>query len=232
MTRTVVMCLALLILSQPIEAQVSTAAQDVRPGQTGGTFDHDETREFSLRPIAGSWRMVGKHDSVPLEERLHGGKVGCTERGEWDLLYLCSRDDRPLILDSSSELRLDFLGSPVVRLDERSRRSLVGGGIVGGMVGLGVGIAAGMTRFQVSDCDLACFGDVFSIVIIAESLGVARGVHLADGREGSFGRRALVSTGVGLVGAGAAFYGGGPVLLLIPVVQTWLLAGHRVGAGS
>lgn len=77
--------------------------------------------------------------------------------------------------------------------------TLAMGGLVGGGVGMFVGMFAGaaLDGPPPEDCIDFCFGPglVYG-TLLGEALGVAAGVHLANGRHGSLSRGALTSAGI------------------------------------
>jgi peptidoglycan/LPS O-acetylase OafA/YrhL len=95
------------------------------------------------------------------------------------------------------------------------------GGVVGGGAGLVVGALAGawLERPAYEDCLGICIGWGTVIGGLAgEALGLALGVHLANGRRGSLPLGMLTSAGILTVGA----IGGNnipPMLLIVPVTQ-------------
>jgi hypothetical protein len=99
--------------------------------------------------------------------------------------------------------------------------TLIMGGVAGGTLGF---IAGGLIGSVLDgppddDCSEICFGDaVIPGVLIGEALGLALGVHLANGRRGSFPTGALVSAGILAVGV-AGMLEEPEIVFLIPVGQ-------------
>ena len=105
------------------------------------------------------------------------------------------------------------------------------GGVVGGAAGL---FAGGMVGAAMeSDChcdDLALAGIVYG-GLIGESVGLALGTHLGDGRGGNFALDLLTSAaGAGLGLALAAGENGGAALISVAALQVVLVAAVEVGA--
>jgi hypothetical protein len=103
----------------------------------------------------------------------------------------------------------------------RSPELLALGGIVGGGVGMFAGMLGGalLDGEPDEDCIDFCFGPGLILGTLAgEALGVAAGVHLANGRRGSLPVGALTSAGILAVGLVA----GNDVpemLVVVPVSQ-------------
>ena len=96
---------------------------------------------------------------------------------------------------------------------------LVMGGILGGAAGLAAGAMVGR---QIGDegCEDCWADEVFWGAVVGASVGLATGVHLANGRRGSLANAALASLVIGAGGLLAAGLADGPALLLaIPIFQ-------------
>lgn len=121
-----------------------------------------------------------------------------------------SLDQPPTVTDRSSRAFPSREGPPAL---------LVGGGVLGGVAGLFAGAVVGgwLTEHDCEDCGLA--GVVYG-GIAGWSVGIPMGVHMVNGRRGSYGRSLLASLGIGTVGLAAAFAtNSGAVLLTVPVAQ-------------
>jgi hypothetical protein len=111
---------------------------------------------------------------------------------------------------------------PTVQPEDRRPPELLAlGGVAGGGGGLVVGALVGtlLERPAYEDCMGICIGWGTVIGGLAgEALGLALGVHLANGRRGSLPLGMLTSAGILTVGA----IGGNnipPMLLIVPVTQ-------------
>lgn len=113
---------------------------------------------------------------------------------------------------------------PVPAVQPERRRSpelLALGGVVGGGAGLVAGALAGawLQGSKDPDCIDFCIGwEPIVGALAGEALGLALGVHLANGRRGSLPLGMLTSAGILTVGA----IGGNnvpPMLLIVPVTQ-------------
>lgn len=100
--------------------------------------------------------------------------------------------------------------------------ALLAGAGAGAAGGLGVGLGA----VALSSCKgEGCTGPFIMGLIVGETLAIPLGVHLSEGRRGSYGLAALASTAVAIAGLGALAVVGdsGPtaqgIALIVPLVQ-------------
>lgn len=103
----------------------------------------------------------------------------------------------------------------------RSPEVLALGGVVGGGVGMFAGMFAGalLDGPADEDCIDFCFGPGLILGTLAgEALGIAAGVHLANGRRGSLPKSALTSAGILAVGL-VAGNNVPEMLVVVPVSQ-------------
>jgi hypothetical protein len=131
------------------------------------------------------------------------------------------RDRTPDAAAPSPSLRPPRAPAPRPMLQRRASTGwLVAGGALGGGVGtiVGMGVGALVDGPADDDCIDFCFGPglVFG-TLAGEVLGIAAGVHLANGRGGSLPMDALASAGILVVGGWAS--GGDELLLVVPVGQ-------------
>lgn len=96
---------------------------------------------------------------------------------------------------------------------------------VGGVVGGGVGLAGGLLIGALvdgppeADCIIYCFSPAMVVGALAgEALGIAAGVHLANGRDGSLLLGTAASSGILLLGFVAGLEAPG-IGLIIPIGQ-------------
>lgn len=102
---------------------------------------------------------------------------------------------------------------------EADTGTLVIGGLLGGLGGLYAGalLGANLGGQNCEDCGLA---EAFYGAAIGSALGIAGGVHLANGRQGSFGHSALAT--LAIAGGGilaATTTGEAAILLAVPIGQ-------------
>jgi len=97
--------------------------------------------------------------------------------------------------------------------------ALVAGGLLGGAVGVFTGAAVGGKATE-DDCeDCALVGVVYGGVAGGSAL-LPLGVHIANGRRGSYARSLLASLAIGGAGLGAALATGeGGIMFVVPVLQ-------------
>lgn len=105
---------------------------------------------------------------------------------------------------------------------------LASAGVVGGIVGfVAGGFVVGSALAGVTDCEgdgLCGLGNFLYGGLFGESLGLAAGIHLANGRRGKWHHAAAASLAVAALGVGVAAALDEPaVLLAVPVGQ--LMAG-------
>lgn len=103
----------------------------------------------------------------------------------------------------------------------RSTPALVVGGVLGGGVGMIAGMLAGglMDGPPDEDCIDFCFGPGLILGILGgEALGIAAGVHLANGRDGSLPIGMLTSAGILVLGLLAA-QDAPSLILALPIAQ-------------
>ena len=102
---------------------------------------------------------------------------------------------------------------------EASPALLVGSGVLGGVAGLFTGAIVGgrLTEHDCEDCGLA--GVVYGGVM-GWSAGIPLGVHMANGRRGSYGLSLLSSLAIGGLGLPVASEtNSGVPMLSVPVLQ-------------
>lgn len=99
------------------------------------------------------------------------------------------------------------------------------GGLAGGALGAGVGFLAGLAANGSCEGDEVCVLPAFAGAILGETLGLPLGVHVAEGRRGSYPLGALASVGVTAAGLGLMSLVGdsGPpaqgIAVMVPVAQ-------------
>ncbi len=99
------------------------------------------------------------------------------------------------------------------------------GGLAAGAVGAGLGFLGGLAAYSACEGDEVCLLPALAGAIIGETLALPLGVHLAEGRRGSYPLGALASAGVAAAGLGAMALVGnsGPpaqgIAVMIPVAQ-------------
>ena len=121
-----------------------------------------------------------------------------------------SLDQPPPVTDLSTRAFPRREGSPAL---------LVGGGVLGGVAGLFTGAIVGgrLTEHDCEDCGIV--GVVYG-GIAGWSAGIPLGVHLANGRRGSYGLSLLSSLAIGGLGlAVASETNSGLPMLSVPVLQ-------------
>ncbi len=114
-------------------------------------------------------------------------------------------------------------GLSPLQVDSTSVAPEVFAGVLAGAGGLVLGGLFGFAAENALRCD--AHGDFCGLsgmvvgALLGESLALPLGVHLAAGRQGSYPRAALVSVGVGILGASLALPTGGLSIMLVPLVQ-------------
>ncbi|HEU0076423.1 MAG TPA: hypothetical protein VFQ76_02165 [Longimicrobiaceae bacterium] len=166
--------------------------------EAGGTLHRADVNE--VVPVPGT--------SIPSGERLL--------RREWVPSFeAAGRFDAGALTGRGSPGYAGGLGRPVL------------GGIAGGALGAGVGFLGGLTAARTCEGDEICLLPAMAGAVVGETLGVPLGVHLAEGRRGSYPLAALASVGVTAVGLGAmaAVDNTGAsaqgIAILVPVAQLW-----------
>ncbi|HEX2091714.1 MAG TPA: hypothetical protein VHG28_04895 [Longimicrobiaceae bacterium] len=111
---------------------------------------------------------------------------------------------RPAPLPPAHAARVSLPAAALDRGDGASLPLLAVGGVVGGTVGVFVGAVAGMyTACAPRPDEEGCFlRGLMPGVVAGESLLLPVGVHLVNGRRGSFGLSLLASAGLGAAGWG------------------------------
>ena len=99
------------------------------------------------------------------------------------------------------------------------------GGIAAGALGAGVGFLGGLAAYGACEGDEICLSPALAGAIVGETLALPLGVHLAEGRRGSYPLGALASAAVTAAGLGAMSLvgdSGAPaqgIAVLVPVAQ-------------
>lgn len=108
------------------------------------------------------------------------------------------------------------------------------GGVLGGAAGFFAGAMVGGSvenRFFPCHCDDPGLMGVLWGAAIGESVGLAVGAHVGNGRRGNLGEDLVASLGMGAVGIAVAFGVGEAGLLFVPVVQVVAVATTELTAG-
>jgi hypothetical protein len=99
------------------------------------------------------------------------------------------------------------------------------GGLAAGALGAGLGFLGGLAAYSACEGDEVCLLPALAGAIIGETLALPLGVHLAEGRRGSYPLGALASAGITAAGLGAMSLvgnSGAPaqgIAVMIPVAQ-------------
>lgn len=121
-----------------------------------------------------------------------------------------------------AELPGSFSSAPPAAAPQR--RHGTGRLVLGGVAGAGVGLMAGMYLGAAldqrdDDCKDMCFGPGMLLGALGgEALGMALGVHLANGRQGNLGKNFLASAAILTAGVLATHESGG-LIVAVPVGQ-------------
>jgi hypothetical protein len=106
--------------------------------------------------------------------------------------------------------------------------------VLGGAAGFFAGAMVGGSvenRFFPCHCDDPGLMGVLWGAAIGESVGLAVGAHVGNGRRGNLGEDLVASLGMGAVGIAVAFGVGEAGLLFVPVVQVVAVATTELTAG-